>query len=84
MTESVQEDKLPTGHCPMPAKLICPACGSEMNHHAEKLISAFPGEPGYNSTLAGALEESYCLPQLRCSRLPPRGLLTPDSCVRLK
>jgi hypothetical protein len=29
-------------------KMICPACGAEMNHHAEKLVYASPAEPGYD------------------------------------
>ena len=45
-------------------KLICPACGAEMNHHAEKLIYASPGEPGYNLSHDGAVEESHtCMPR---------------------
>jgi len=43
-------------------KLICPACGAEMNHHAEKLIYASPGEPGYNLSHDGAVEESHTCP----------------------
>jgi transcription initiation factor IIE alpha subunit len=33
-----------------------------MNHHAEKLIYASPGEPGYNLSLDGAVEESHTCP----------------------
>ena len=43
-------------------KMICPACGSEMNHHAEKLIDASPAEPSYNPAFGGALEESHACP----------------------
>ena len=43
-------------------KMICPACGSKMNHHAEKLIDASPAEPGYNSAFGGVIEESHACP----------------------
>jgi ribosomal protein S27AE len=42
--------------------MICPVCGHEMNHHAEKLIAAFPEEPGYNTAFSGVLEESHACP----------------------
>ena len=43
-------------------KMICPTCGQEMNHHAKKLVYASPGEPGYDPSLGGALEESHTCP----------------------
>jgi len=42
--------------------MICPACGSDMNHHAEKLIDASPADPSYNPAFGGALEESHACP----------------------
>lgn len=43
-------------------KMTCPGCGDVMNHHAEKLVSASPGEPGYDNSLGGAIEESHACP----------------------
>ena len=47
---------------PTQSKMICPACGAEMNHHAEKLVYASPGERGYNALLDGAVEQSHTCP----------------------
>ena len=33
-----------------------------MNLHAEKLVYASPNEPGYNSALDGAIDESHSCP----------------------
>ena len=43
-------------------KMTCPACGAEMNLHAEKLLDASPAELGYNFSVGGALEESHACP----------------------
>ena len=43
----------------MQTKMICPACGAEMNHHADKLMDAAPGDPGFDAALGGALEEAH-------------------------
>ena len=45
-------------------KMICPKCGDEMNHHADKLID--PVKPGdakqVDPRLGGVLEETHCCP----------------------
>jgi predicted RNA-binding Zn-ribbon protein involved in translation (DUF1610 family) len=46
----------------MQTKMICPECGHPMNHHAEKLIFASPGELGFDAILGGAVEESHSCP----------------------
>jgi ribosomal protein S27AE len=45
-------------------KLICPKCGAEMNHHADKLIySASPDENHrVNPELGGVVEETHGCP----------------------
>ena len=45
-------------------KLICPKCGAEMNHHADKLIySANPDENHQvNPELGGVVEETHGCP----------------------
>jgi ribosomal protein S27AE len=45
------------------AKLICPTCGVEMNHHADKLdLSAPPRESETDLGLDGAIEETHTCP----------------------
>ena len=43
-------------------KMICPECGDEMNHHADKLI--YSPEPAVGATidssLGGSVEETHC------------------------
>jgi ribosomal protein S27AE len=45
-------------------KMICPKCGAEMNHHADKLV--YPTSPEdakkMNATLGGVIEETHCCP----------------------
>lgn len=43
-------------------KMTCPACGAQMNLHAEKLVYASRNEPGYNRALDGAIDESHFCP----------------------
>ena len=43
--------------------MICPRCGSEMNHHAEKLV--YPeraGDAGVDPTFGGIIEELHACP----------------------
>ena len=46
------------------SKMICPKCGDEMNHHADKLVD--PVKPGdlkhVNPTLGGVIEEMHYCP----------------------
>jgi hypothetical protein len=45
-------------------KMICPKCGGEMNHHADKLVyptSAQEAEK-MDSALGGVIEETHCCP----------------------
>ena len=45
-------------------KIICPKCGDEMNHHADKLI--YPANPAEiqqpQATLGGVIEETHACP----------------------
>ncbi|HKY07016.1 MAG TPA: hypothetical protein VJQ55_02195 [Candidatus Binatia bacterium] len=45
-------------------KMICPKCGDEMNHHADKLI--YPANPAeiqpLQSSLGGVIEEMHSCP----------------------
>jgi ribosomal protein S27AE len=45
-------------------KMICPKCGGEMNHHADKLI--YPSEPvaagKIEPSLGGLIEEHHSCP----------------------
>lgn len=41
----------------------CPKCGTEMNHHADKLVhSATADEPGFDPSLDGFVEETHACP----------------------
>jgi ribosomal protein S27AE len=45
-------------------KMICPKCGGEMNHHADKLVyptSAQEAEK-MDSALGGVIQETHCCP----------------------
>ena len=44
--------------------MICSNCGSEMNHHADKLIDPVKPEDllQLNSQLGGVIEEIHCCP----------------------
>jgi hypothetical protein len=52
------------GRMPEANKMICPDCGVEMNHHAEKLdLTAVLDEPGaVDPELGGILEEVHTCP----------------------
>jgi len=46
------------------SKMICPKCGNEMNHHADKLIysaEAHPA-PSLDRALGGVVEEAHSCP----------------------
>ena len=44
-------------------KLICPKCGDEMNHHADKLVyQANPEKSRMDSDLGGIIEETHACP----------------------
>jgi predicted RNA-binding Zn-ribbon protein involved in translation (DUF1610 family) len=46
------------------SKMICPKCGDEMNHHADKLVD--PAKPEdlkhVDPMLSGVIEEMHCCP----------------------
>jgi ribosomal protein S27AE len=46
------------------SKMICPKCGDEMNHHADKLVySAGPDGAGHaHADLGGVVEETHACP----------------------
>jgi len=45
-------------------KMICPKCGAEMNHHADKLVYSVSSEEvrKLNAALGGVIEETHCCP----------------------
>ena len=45
-------------------KMICPRCGAEMNHHADKLVYPVTAEDArnVNPTLGGVIEETHGCP----------------------
>ncbi len=45
-------------------KIICPKCGSEMNHHADKVVHSTTAEEAKRVNLAfgGLLEELHACP----------------------
>ena len=45
-------------------KMICPRCGAEMNHHADKLLRIVESEAGgeIDFSLGGVLEEFHTCP----------------------
>jgi ribosomal protein S27AE len=44
-------------------KMICPKCGDEMNHHADKLVYATPADAKQaDNGLGGVIEETHCCP----------------------
>lgn len=46
------------------SKMICPKCGEEMNHHADKLVEPVRPEDmkDVNLELGGIVEETHCCP----------------------
>ena len=48
-------------------KMICPKCGAEMNHHADKLVYPTSAQEAEKMALAlgGVIEETHCLSGLR-------------------
>ncbi len=46
------------------SKMICPKCGDEMNHHADKLVDAVKPEDlkHVNPALGGVIEEMHHCP----------------------
>jgi ribosomal protein S27AE len=44
--------------------MICPKCGDEMNHHADKLVYPISAEDArrVNEGLGGVIEETHCCP----------------------
>jgi ribosomal protein S27AE len=55
-----EEDKM----AKQKSKMICPKCGDEMNHHADKLVyPASAQEAGkMDLALGGVIEETHCCP----------------------
>ncbi|HEX8501162.1 MAG TPA: hypothetical protein VF659_11285 [Pyrinomonadaceae bacterium] len=54
------------------SKMVCPACGVEMNLHAEKVdyTDAAPDAEGFDPDLGGAIEEFHTCPD--CGRTHTR------------
>jgi ribosomal protein S27AE len=50
-------------------KIICPKCGDEMNHHADKLIYATEGDVAakIDPSLGGVVEETHNCPSCGAS-----------------
>lgn len=44
-------------------KMICPACGAEMNHHADKIDGSTDVPEEVDADLGGALEEVHVCPE---------------------
>ena len=46
------------------SKMICPKCGEEMNHHADKLVHTVTTQDAkdVNATLGGLIAETHCCP----------------------
>jgi len=46
-------------------KMICPKCGAEMNHHADKLVHPATAADArdVNVTLGGLIEETHSCPK---------------------
>lgn len=56
------------------SKLRCPKCGTEMNHHADKLVhTASPDEAGFDPSLDGFIEETHACP--KCGNVEARRAL---------
>jgi len=55
-----EEDRMAT----QKNKMICPCCGAEMNHHADKLVYPASAEDArrINTALGGVIEETYGCP----------------------
>jgi predicted RNA-binding Zn-ribbon protein involved in translation (DUF1610 family) len=49
---------------PATSKMICPKCGAEMNHHAEKIDYLIPPDEAdeVDAYFGGVLEEIYACP----------------------
>ena len=43
-------------------KMICPECGDEMNHHADKLVYPVNPDEVCQSDLGGMVEETHACP----------------------
>jgi predicted RNA-binding Zn-ribbon protein involved in translation (DUF1610 family) len=46
------------------SKMICPKCGTEMNHHADKLVYAVEADDDkkMDASLGGVIEETHYCP----------------------
>jgi len=55
-------------------KMICPACGVEMNHHAMKIdySTSFDDSHNIDPVFEGVLQEAHTCPQ--CGRTELRGV----------
>lgn len=49
-----------------PSKMICPDCGAEMNHHANKIDYGADDPAFVDSVFGGALKEAHTCPE--CDR----------------
>ena len=58
----------------MPSKMICPKCGTQMNHHADKLdyTAALTELNVVDSNLGGILEEVHTCPNPNCKNVEVR------------
>ena len=48
-----------------PSKMICPKCGAEMNHHADKLVEPVNSEElkHVNPSLGGVVKDVHACPK---------------------
>jgi ribosomal protein S27AE len=44
------------------SKMLCPKCGDEMNHHADKLVYEVDNSRWENADLGGVIEETHACP----------------------
>lgn len=53
------------------SKMICPGCGAQMNHHAEKIdyTAALDEEGAIDEETGGILEEIHTCPQCGDTRM---------------
>jgi ribosomal protein S27AE len=51
-----------------PNKMLCPDCGVEMNHHANKIdySQLSDDEAAYDEAYGGVVQEAHCCPE--CGR----------------
>ena len=53
------------------SKMICPDCGVEMNHHADKIDYSIDDPKHYDPFLGGVIEEAHTCPVCGKTHLRP-------------